>query len=91
MLDAGDLNADYRFSEAHPLALGDGRWLFGLTDGAFVTTTQQMNLRAYSPRMVLTGISIQGASDNWAVVADTLMLRSDERSFTLHFAAIDYK
>ena len=91
VLDAGDLNADYRFSEAHPLALGDGRWLFGLTDGAFVTTTQQMNLRAYSPRMVLTGISIQGASDNWAVVADTLMLRPDERSFTLHFAAIDYK
>jgi AraC-like DNA-binding protein/ligand-binding sensor domain-containing protein len=91
VLDAGDLNADYRFSEAHPLALRDGRWLFGLTDGAFVTTTQQMNLRAYSPRMVLTGISIQGASDNWAVVADTLMLRPDERSFTLHFAALDYK
>ena len=91
VLDARYFNADYRFNEAHPQSLSGGRWLFALTDGAFVTSKEQMYHKAYKPRVVLTGISIQGGDDNWTIAyADTIMLQPDERSFTLHFAALDY-
>ena len=89
-LDARFFNADYRFSDAHPQPLRDGRWLFGLTDGAFITSVRQMYRQAYKPSVVLTGISIQGVGDNWAIAhADTIVLLPHERSFTIHFAALD--
>lgn len=91
VLDVCNFNADYRFSEAHPLQLEGGRWLFGLTNGAFMTTTEQMNRQAFQPAIVLTGFSIQGGNDNWAIAhVDTLELGPSERSFTIHFAAVDY-
>ena len=90
-LDARYFNADYRFSDAHPLQLNKGRWLFGLMDGAFITSTEQMRQQTYSPQLVLTGISIQGGSENLGVAYwDTLTLQPHERSVTVHFAAIDY-
>ena len=91
-LDARLFNADYRFSDARPQMLGGARWIFGLNDGAFLTTAQQMESPAYRPQIVLTGVSIQGGEDNWAVThADTLTLQPQERSITIHFAAIDYQ
>ena len=91
VLDARYFNADFRFSEVHPLALKDGRWLFGLKDGAFITSVEQMYRSAYRPRLVLTDISVQGGASYWAADAlDTLRLQPDERSLTIHFAAIDH-
>lgn len=91
-LDARYFNADYRFSDAHPLPLGGDRWIFGLNDGAFVTTVSQMESTAYQPQIVLTGVSIQGSEDIWAVTrTDTLTLQPEERSITVRFAAIDYQ
>lgn len=91
VLDARFFLEDYRFTEAHPLQLNDTTWLFGLTDGAFMTTTSQMYRPAYQPRLVLTSISVQVGSDNWAVESlDSITLLSHERSLTIHFAALDY-
>ena len=91
VLDARYFNDDYRLSDAHPLQLNDTTWLFGLMDGAFTTTTSQMFGTAYQPPLVLTSISIQGGSDNWAVEPlDSITLQPDERSLTVHFAALDY-
>lgn len=91
VLDVRNFSSGYRFSEAHPLNLGKGRWLFGLTDGAFVTTYEQMCQQAYQPSVVLTGISVQGTSDNWAIACtDTIVMNPSQRSFTIHFAALDY-
>ena len=90
-LDARHFNNDYRFSEAHPQRIGSDRWIFGLTDGALIIDTPQMFQQAYQPKVVLTGISIQGGSNNMAVAyADSLVLLPDERNITVHFAAIDY-
>jgi len=90
-LDARYFNTDCRFTDAHPLLLGEGQWLFGLTDGAFMTTTEQMSEKAFQPQLVLTGISVQGGSNNRAMAyADTLWLQPDERSVTVHFAALDF-
>lgn len=90
-LDNRYFHADYRFSDAHPLQLSGRRWLFGLQDGAFVTSVKQMFRPAYQPTVVLTSISIQGGADMLAVAAiDTLTLQPGERSVTVRFAAIDY-
>jgi AraC-like DNA-binding protein len=91
VLDARYFHADYRFSDAHPLLLADGRWLFGMNDGAFTTSVEQMYHKTATPRIVLTRISIQGGQNNWAAEAlDTLTLQPRERSLTIHFAALDY-
>lgn len=106
VFDAHYFHADYRFSEAQPLFLpplsrGDdfyatnnqkkAQLLFALTDGAFITIVENKEWHSYSPKVVLTHVSIQGGNDNWAAEhTDTLTLMPDERSLTVHFAAIDY-
>ena len=91
VLDAHNFQDNYRFSEAKPLALGGNRWLFGLMDGAFVTTMDQLTTSTTTPRLVLTSISVQGGNSNYAIeIADTIVLSPDERSLTVRFAALDY-
>lgn len=90
-LDARHFNNDYRFSEAHPQRIGNDQWILGLTDGALIIDTPQMFQQAYQPKVMLTGISVQGGSNNMAVAyIDSLMLQPNERNITVHFAAIDY-
>ena len=89
---ASFMGRDYRFSEAHPLLLDRGRWLFGLTTGAFIITGEELTRRSASPRIVLTALNIQGGDTAHEVEStDTLTLLPHERSVTLHFAAMDYK
>jgi len=91
VLDARFTGSDYRFSDARPQRLSGDRWLFGLTDGAFVTSTHKMFRQVYQPPLVLTGVSVQGANDRWAVAyADTILLGPHERSLTIRFAALEY-
>ena len=90
-LSTRHFGGDYRFSEAHPQQLSGGKWIFGLTDGAFIIDTAQMFQQGYQPKVVLTGVSIQGGGNNMAVAyTDSLVLQPDERNITVHFAAIDY-
>lgn len=91
VLDARYFQKDYRFSEAHTLVLGHNRWLFGLMDGAFITTIQQKASSTAKPRLVLTSVSVQGGSSDYAIgMADSIVLSPDERSLTVRFAALDY-
>ena len=92
VLDVCNFHKDYRFSEAHPLALSDGRWLFGLTDGACIITEQQLSRQAYQPQLVLTMLTVQGGNSNWTIEhCDTLTLLPHERSITVQFSALDYE
>ena len=91
VLDAHYFQGNYRFSEAAPLALNGNRWLFGLMDGAFITTMEQMTTGTISPRIVLTSVSVQGGSSNYAIEnSDTIILQFHERNVSIHFAALDY-
>lgn len=90
--DAHFFHEEYRFSEARPLQLPDGRWLLGLTDGACLASLDVADSLAYVPPVVLTSITIGGDSSLWAVeYADTLTLNPDGRNITVHFAALDYQ
>jgi AraC-like DNA-binding protein len=91
VLDAGYFQTGYRFSDAHPQRVKGNSWLLGLQDGAFCIADTQMHRQAYSPQLVLTGISVQGGTENPAVAyTDTLILAPTERSVTVRFAAIDH-
>ena len=81
----------FHFSEARPLRLKDGRWLMGINQGAFFLNEQQAHKSNYAPPLVLTGISIQNGAQNLAANSlDTLRLSPQERSLSIHFAALDY-
>jgi AraC-like DNA-binding protein len=96
VMDASEFQEKYRFSEAHPLSLGNGRWLFGLLDGAIIMSESQMQRQIYKPRLVLTNLEVRGerseVRDWWGIEnMDTLTLQPHERNATIHFAAIDYQ
>lgn len=83
--------SECRFSEAIPVRLPDGRWMFGLQDGEYYVAPQQLRKSTFVPSIALTGVSVQGVEGSCSVNAmDTLVLASNERSFTLRFAALDY-
>ena len=96
VMDASEFQEKYRFSEAHPLSLGNGRWLFGLLDGAIIMSESQMQRQIYKPKLVLTNLEVRGEQsevrDWWGIEnMDTLTLQPHERNATIHFAAIDYQ
>ena len=81
----------YRFSEARPVQLPNGRWIFGLHDGAFTLNTNKMRKSEFTPLIIKTDIFIQNQkADMLLCNHDTLILQPDERNLTIHFAAIDY-
>lgn len=95
VLDARFFNADYRFGDARPLPFGKDQWLFGLKDGAFTTSSSQMEQKAYSPPLVLTYIEVRGEREDvrgdWAIEnSDTIILQPHERNVSIHFAALDF-
>ena len=80
-----------RFSEAVPLRLPDGRWVFGMQDGIFAVDEKHLAKSRFVPPIAVTGMSVQGKAENTAVNAsDTIRLGKDERSLTINFAALDY-
>ncbi len=91
ILDATHFNGHRRFSEAHPIRLSGGRWLFGLTDGAIISTLQKGTAADEVRRVVLTSATVKGTPGHWDISrTNRLTLQPQERTVTLHFAAIDY-
>ncbi len=89
--DGNFLMRECRFSEAHPIQLPDGRWLFGLHDGAFALKADRLRKSSYSPPIVITGADIQNKGiETISPLIDTLTLSSKERNLTIHYAALDY-
>ena len=89
--DAGFFQKPCRFSDAHPMQLPNGEWLFGLHDGAFTLATEMMQKSDYVPPIAITGISVQNREIEMAVNdCDTLILQPNERNLTIYFAALDY-
>lgn len=79
------------FSEIRPVHLPDGRWLFGLTDGAMTTSSDFIRKSTYVPSIAFVGIDKQGTGIDYAVNhLQTLVMQPDERSLTIFFAALDY-
>ncbi len=82
----------FRFSEAIPVQLPDGRRIFGFQKGALIIQDEDMRKSDDVPPIALTSITVHNDSCNFAVNSiDTLILRTpEERDFSITFSALDY-
>lgn len=86
-----DFLDDCRFSEALPMQLTDGKWIFGLPNGIYTLDMKHLTKSRFVPNIAITDISIQGNRKNTAESAlDTIVLSKTERSITIGFAALDF-
>jgi AraC-like DNA-binding protein len=79
-----------RFCDTPPVRLPDGRWIYGVEDGAvIVAPASHQPLRTPLP-LCFTAVSIENRPDSLlASTCDTLLLSSTERNLLLHFALPD--
>lgn len=84
-------SVDSRFSDAEPILLSDGRWLLTQETGLLIMPEQSFHQRSYVPKIVITSVSIPGREIDYSADGrDTLRLSSDERDFTIRYAALDF-
>lgn len=84
-------NASCHFSEERAMLLPDGSWLFGQEQGAFIATQHALQSRGALPPLVFTELSVDGHSVDYGVCRqDTITIGTDQRNFTIAFAALDY-
>lgn len=84
-------NTACHFSEERPLLLPDGSWLFGQEQGAYIATPHCLNTRGYKPPLLFTELVVNGKQPMTGVCArDTIVIDTDERNFSISFAALDY-
>lgn len=81
-----------RFSDATPTRLPDGRYIFGLQNGAFTLNPEGILKSSFIPPIAFTKLTIEnGEADRAANRLDTLVLSPAQRDIFLQFAALDYK
>lgn len=81
----------FRYSDARPVALSGGRWLFGLIDGAAIFDLSHIRKSSFKAPVVITGYSIDNGKMAWMPQdRDTITLSSSQRNITVSFAALDY-
>lgn len=79
------------FSEERPLLLPDGSWLFGQEQGAYIATRHCLYTRGYVPPLLFTELAVCGRPPLMGICAmDTVVIGTDERNFSISFAALDY-
>lgn len=84
-------NTASHFSEERPLQLPDGSWLFGQEQGAYIASSHSLYTPGYQPPLVFTELTVDGQpSDMGLCTKDTIVIDTDERNFTITFAALDY-
>ena len=89
--DNGYFHESYRYSDAHPMRLPDGRWIFGLQNGAFTLTDNALRGNYKEPQIVFTGYSVEYAPMVYHVGGmDKLVLDSHQRNLQIRFSALDF-
>lgn len=87
----GFFHDSYRYSDAHPVCLPDGRWMFGLQDGAFCLSESELSKTGGERHVVFTGISVEHAPMQYAVAyLDSLTLNKQQRNLKVSFSTLDF-
>ncbi len=82
----------HQYSDAHPTLLPDGRWLFGMQDGAFTIASANLDTRGYIPPLVITGIQIERQRRELCVDhLQAISLNKHQRTITITFSALDLR
>lgn len=89
--DANFFHHQFRYSDARPVPLSHGQWLFGLIDGAATFDLARIHKSQFKPRVVVTGYSVEKGLIVWMPQGtDTITLTPSQRNVNLSFAALDY-
>ena len=90
---ANDLSQHIEFTEAQALMNpADGRIWMGTMDGVIAFLPEELKRSQYRPDIVFTSVQFQGESQPRPLLhAQVLEVPTDKRSFTLKFAALDYR
>ncbi len=89
--DRSFFQTSFRYSDAHPVKLPDGRWLFGLQNGAYTLTEHDLRQKESLAIPYITGISVEYAPMQYAVAhKDSLVLSTSQRTVQIDFSALDY-
>jgi signal transduction histidine kinase len=68
----------------------DGRMYFGGSKGLLVVDPERFDPRLFAPPVVATELKIDGVGQPAGMLGQGLELASDQRSFSIEFAALDY-
>lgn len=89
--DVGFFKNVFRYSDAKPLYVGGGRWLFGLLTGAIILDLDHIHKSEFVPPLVVTGYAINdGQTVHLAKGRDSITLKPSERNVSIHFTALDF-
>lgn len=80
-----------RFSDAEPIRLKNGNWLFSLEGGVVCIPEKSFHTKAYVPHIAISSVKVEDAAERFNCDAnDTITLTSNERNLTISFAALDF-
>lgn len=79
-----------RFAEVAPMRMSDGSWWVCSLSGLLRATPHHLYTRGFVPPLIFTTLSINGGSELFRVMPDTLRLNANERNISLEFAAINH-
>lgn len=81
------------FSDATPILLDNGKWLFGLANGGLaVIDAQSFKPDGFRPPIQLTSLKIENRPVQYMLNGvSQIVLEPGERTLTLTFAALDYR
>ena len=69
----------------------DGRMLFGGSKGILVVRPERFDAWAYQPPLLVAELTINGQRESAAGILGGLTLAPEQRSFSLAFAAVDFR
>lgn len=79
----------FRYSDAHPVRLPDGRWLFGLQNGAYTLAEHSLATGDSMLCPYITGISVEYGPMQYAIGhKDCLVLDASQRNMQVDFSAL---
>ena len=81
----------HRYSDAHPMCLPDGRWVFGLQNGASSISGADMSAKRQNSNLVFTSIRLDNNSVRYAVShLRELTMNSNQRNLQIGFSSLDF-
>lgn len=80
----------FRFDEIAPLMLDRNRWIVSTDKGPMMLDTKGMTKKGFKPNIVVTLLRTGDTEIKYTKIPEQINLASDQRSFHIEFAALDY-
>ena len=80
-----------QFSDAEPIRLPNGTWIFSLEGGAVSIHESRFKTKTFVPHIAMTSVGIENEPLRYNVDSkDTILLGADQRTIIINYASIDF-